>query len=416
MAGGMMEARESKRESQARAAERSSGGRVEKAREAPAPTPKPPPAPVAPVAPAVPAKPSPAQQAAKIGMQGLAGLAGFVTAGPMGAGIAASGAGKAYDYIRANPSAGAAHGTSGPVRPDERPGAQTQMNPAAPPPVAPQPTLAPMNVDFASMYGAQNMALPPAPAFLGNGNPALAPQQQVPVQPMQPGIAAVQTAMANAKPTQVLQPAIAQAQAAAEGNAPSAAQIMANQRAEQIAKQQMAMAYSRGGFNPGAIRGAQMAGASAQQEALASATALKAQEQAAARQQYANLLSQQGQFDMGAQQNQAQAAQAYASLLGQQQGLNQQQQYQQGTLGLGQQQLAADVAARNAGLDFNRQQATVDAILRSRGLDIQALGVASGNMNEQQRIQIAQEQVAAQERAAQLAAGGGVLQAMIQSY
>lgn len=76
-------------------------------------------------------------------------------------------------------------------------------------------------------------------------------------------------------------------QDAAYGNAPSAAQMQIMAGADQAVQQQMGMANAlRGGFNPAAVRNAQIQGAGIQAQANQQGAILRAQEMAQARGQY----------------------------------------------------------------------------------------------------------------------------------
>lgn len=95
-------------------------------------------------------------------------------------------------------------------------------------------------------------------------------------------------------------------QGAAQGNAPSAAQIQMNQGLNQALMQQMAAANSgAGGFNPAMSRLAMIQGANQMQTTSANSAALRAQEMAAARDQYAQQAAGLRSQDIGLANNQA---------------------------------------------------------------------------------------------------------------
>lgn len=93
---------------------------------------------------------------------------------------------------------------------------------------------------------------------------------------------------------------IAMLRNAAMGQGPSAAAVQAQQQAEQIAAQQYGLAASRGA-NPAAMRAAIMQGGQAQQSAAGQGALARAQEQMAARGQYAGAFGDASQQLLGAQ-------------------------------------------------------------------------------------------------------------------
>jgi hypothetical protein len=87
---------------------------------------------------------------------------------------------------------------------------------------------------------------------------------------------------------------------AAMGQGPSAAAVQAQQQAQQIAAQQYGLAASRGA-NPAAMRAAIMQGGQAQQNAAGQGALARAQEQMAARGQYAGAFGDASNAMLGAQ-------------------------------------------------------------------------------------------------------------------
>jgi hypothetical protein len=102
------------------------------------------------------------------------------------------------------------------------------------------------------------------------------------------------------------QASLAMAKQMAQGKGVSAAEVMARQQGDKIARQQMGAATARG-FNPAAMRGAMYQGQQAQSEAAQAGVLARAQEQMQGQQLY-------GQQAMGMAQMQQQDAQLQAQL------------------------------------------------------------------------------------------------------
>lgn len=178
--------------------------------------------------------------------------------------------------------------------------------------------------------------------------------------------------------------AISMMQAAASGQGPSAAQAQMQAGTDQAIRAQMAMAGSRG-FNPAALRGAQMQGAEMLQTSANQAAQLRAQEQQAAQQQFLAAALQQEQMqrqaalqgagltleqDIASQQARQAAINAQAAAAGQYAGLGMEQ------------------AQANAQLAQQAALANQDAFLRANLANQQA-GLQAGLANQQTGLQAA---------------------------
>ena len=149
---------------------------------------------------------------------------------------------------------------------------------------------------------------------------------------------------------------IAALQGAAEGKVESAAEKMIKQQAREAQQRAQSAAFARG-FSPAAQRAAIMAGSQAQMTATGQAATMRAEEQAAARQQWVNAF----------QNRQSQLAQA--EQFGLQLGLNNEQLFQK----------ALDIRLQGAAVD---RQLTSDMIAQRLGLQTTQATMTAGMGSE----------------------------------
>jgi hypothetical protein len=161
--------------------------------------------------------------------------------------------------------------------------------------------------------------------------------------------------------TAAQQQALQMARGAAEGTAPSFAEQLLRRQSEQALKQQ-ASAIAGSAANPTAVRQAQNLGAQAQMEAGSQAAALRAQEMAQARGEYAGLATNvRGQDIQQAQANQ----QAQLTLRSQ----DIQQAESAMRADMANQGVDLDVLKSNAAAGNAAAQANLEAALRMTGMD-----------------------------------------------
>jgi hypothetical protein len=203
-------------------------------------------------------------------------------------------------------------------------------------------------------------------------------------------------------------------QTAATGAAPSQAEMLMTQRADQIAREQMGMMYARGGYNPALARQAMQTGAQAQQVAAGDAATMRAQEMQASRLAFAQAM-QNRQAMMAEQENALFGMQGQAIGTGLQTGLGY----------TGQQTDLSQLAAQSALSGGQMQMAALDPALQrttaSQSFDYQKFLQAMQDQAALERTKISAQlaadaeraKAASQEKSAWIGAGATVLGSLI---
>lgn len=198
---------------------------------------------------------------------------------------------------------------------------------------------------------------------------------------------------------------------AALGQAPSAAQLQQKQAFEQAVAAQIAAQAGRG-YDPAAIRQAQVAGQQLQAQQAQQAAVLSAQEQQAARAQYAQTAQGQQQLAMQAQELQLKAAAgdvgAQMQLAGLQADIAKAQAGMQTQTSIAGAQLASGEASAQASLQAQTQAQLNNLYLQYLNLGMQP---AQAQMEAQKAIFGAEWQRAQMQTEARGKVFGGVLQA-----
>lgn len=193
------------------------------------------------------------------------------------------------------------------------------------------------------------------------------------------------------------QQALAMTQAAAEGKAPSFAEQLLKRQSEQALKQQ-ASAMAGRAFDPAAVRQAQLAGAQVQMEAGSQAAAMKAQEQAQARGEFAGLATNiRGQDITQAQANQAAELQARAQDI---QLVDTDLRAKMANQGVD-----LDILKANAARGDQASLANLESQLKTMGMNdtrianyMSALGTSGGQDIQRQQLAMSAQQAAEQKR------------------